>query len=468
MRRWHAELAWLARPERVAGRRLARDVLIEAHGDAVHRRHPRDARRAAAAGHGPAAWPDAARPGERALARVPPRAARLPRPGRRRHVLDLAGAHVRGRGAARPGALLRARPRRLRRDGAGRDHLRRGVPLPASRPGRTQRTAIRTRSAGVLITAAAAAGLRITLLDTCYLAGGFAPGGEPAAAGGRAAAVRRRHRGGVGGAGLRRSAATPSAWRRRTRGSARRSTRSARCTRTRCPRSWPGRTAHGAPVHAHLSEQPLENAECRAAFGGTPAEVLYEAGALGPRSTLVHATHLTERDIDLLGGSLYHGVHVPAHRGRPGRRRRARPRARRRRVAAGAGQRRAQRHRPDRGGTLARAVAAPGDQAARALQRAEALAAAATRQRARLPGLAGRRRDRAWRVRRPRDDIAGLAAACRRPRPATRWPRCSRPGPRRTSGTSWRPASTWSATGATCWWTDVPGELAAAISAVLS
>src|SRR5207244_3388350 len=50
--------------------------------------------------------------------------------------------------------------------------------------------------------------------------------------------------------------------------------------------------AHGAPVHAHLSEQPLENAECRAAFGATPTEVLYEAGALGPRSTMVHATHL--------------------------------------------------------------------------------------------------------------------------------------------------------------------------------
>jgi cytosine/adenosine deaminase-related metal-dependent hydrolase len=62
--------------------------------------------------------------------------------------------------------------------------------------------------------------------------------------------------------------------------------------------------AHGAPLHAHLSEQPLENAECRAAFGLSPAEVLYEAGALGPRSTLVHATHLTERDVALLGGSL--------------------------------------------------------------------------------------------------------------------------------------------------------------------
>jgi formiminoglutamate deiminase len=61
--------------------------------------------------------------------------------------------------------------------------------------------------------------------------------------------------------------------------------------------------AHGAPVHAHLSEQPLENAECRAAFGATPTEVLYEAGALGPRSTMVHATHLVPHDVELLGGS---------------------------------------------------------------------------------------------------------------------------------------------------------------------
>jgi formiminoglutamate deiminase len=61
--------------------------------------------------------------------------------------------------------------------------------------------------------------------------------------------------------------------------------------------------AAGAPVHAHLSEQPRENAECQAAFGRTPAEVLFDAGALGPRTTLVHATHLTGRDIALLGGS---------------------------------------------------------------------------------------------------------------------------------------------------------------------
>ncbi|HEY0933491.1 MAG TPA: amidohydrolase family protein, partial [Trebonia sp.] len=45
------------------------------------------------------------------------------------------------------------------------------------------------------------------------------------------------------------------------------------------------------------------NAECQAAFGRTPAELLDQAGALGPRATLVHATHLTPADVELLGGS---------------------------------------------------------------------------------------------------------------------------------------------------------------------
>jgi cytosine/adenosine deaminase-related metal-dependent hydrolase len=60
---------------------------------------------------------------------------------------------------------------------------------------------------------------------------------------------------------------------------------------------------HGAPLHAHLSEQPAENEACLAAYGVTPAGLLDQAGALGPASTMVHATHLTERDIALLGGS---------------------------------------------------------------------------------------------------------------------------------------------------------------------
>jgi formiminoglutamate deiminase len=61
--------------------------------------------------------------------------------------------------------------------------------------------------------------------------------------------------------------------------------------------------ARQAPLHVHLSEQPAENDACRAAYGATPTEVLAEAGALGPRTSAVHATHLTDRDVALLGGS---------------------------------------------------------------------------------------------------------------------------------------------------------------------
>jgi len=60
---------------------------------------------------------------------------------------------------------------------------------------------------------------------------------------------------------------------------------------------------HGAPLHVHLSEQEAENDACLAAYGRTPTQVLADAGALGPRSTAVHATHLTTLDVALLGGS---------------------------------------------------------------------------------------------------------------------------------------------------------------------
>ena len=155
--------------------------------------------------------------------------------------------------------------------------------------------------------------------------------------------------------------------------------------------------AHGAPVHAHLSEQPLENAECRAAFGRTPAELLYDAGALGPRTTLVHATHLTERDVDLLGGSMSTVCMCPLTEADLADGVGPRPCARRRRVAARARQRRAQRHRPVRRGPLAGALAAPRDQAARAFQRRRP-GDGGDGGRACLPGLARSGRDRARRA----------------------------------------------------------------------
>ena len=56
-------------------------------------------------------------------------------------------------------------------------------------------------------------------------------------------------------------------------------------------------------LHAHVSEQPLENRECEERYGATPVQIFADAGALGGSFTAVHATHLTENDVRLLSGS---------------------------------------------------------------------------------------------------------------------------------------------------------------------
>jgi len=53
----------------------------------------------------------------------------------------------------------------------------------------------------------------------------------------------------------------------------------------------------------HLSEQPAENAACLARHGLTPTGLLAAEGVLGQATTAVHATHLTDADIALLGGT---------------------------------------------------------------------------------------------------------------------------------------------------------------------
>lgn len=57
------------------------------------------------------------------------------------------------------------------------------------------------------------------------------------------------------------------------------------------------------PLHVHLSEQPAENEACLEAFGLTPTHLLAAEGVLSERLTAVHATHLTDEDIHLLGSS---------------------------------------------------------------------------------------------------------------------------------------------------------------------
>ena len=62
-------------------------------------------------------------------------------------------------------------------------------------------------------------------------------------------------------------------------------------------------TAGERPLHVHLSEQPAENAATQAYYGRTPTELLDDHGLLGSRTTAVHATHLTDTDIKALGST---------------------------------------------------------------------------------------------------------------------------------------------------------------------
>jgi formiminoglutamate deiminase len=59
---------------------------------------------------------------------------------------------------------------------------------------------------------------------------------------------------------------------------------------------------YGSPLHVHLSEQRAENDVCQAVYGMSPTSLLYAEDVLGPRTTVVHATHVDDRDAALLGG----------------------------------------------------------------------------------------------------------------------------------------------------------------------
>ncbi|MFK4149603.1 formimidoylglutamate deiminase [Streptomyces sp. NPDC004065] len=142
-----------------------------------------------------------------------------------------------------------------------------------------------------LIDAAAEAGIRITLLDTCYLSAGF---GQPPTS----------HQ-------LRFSDGTAEAWAERCAeltdrdhariGAAVHSVRAVPARELATVADWA--EARSAPLHVHLSEQTRENDACQAAHGCSPARLLADHGVLGPRTTGVHNTHLTDDDIALLGRS---------------------------------------------------------------------------------------------------------------------------------------------------------------------
>ncbi|KAA1423868.1 formimidoylglutamate deiminase [Mumia zhuanghuii] len=66
-----------------------------------------------------------------------------------------------------------------------------------------------------------------------------------------------------------------------------------------------------APLHVHVSEQPAENEWCLATSGLTPVALLAEAGVWTPRTTAVHATHLTDADVILLGDATAYACFCP-------------------------------------------------------------------------------------------------------------------------------------------------------------
>jgi formiminoglutamate deiminase len=141
-----------------------------------------------------------------------------------------------------------------------------------------------------VIQAAHEAGVRLTLLDTCYLHGGIGADPQPTQ--------------------LRFSDGTAEAWAERVDqlrsveptvriGAALHSVRAVDPDSAATVAKWAaGRQAR---LHAHVSEQPAENQDCLDAYGATPTELLADAGALSERFTAVHATHVSSRDIALLG-----------------------------------------------------------------------------------------------------------------------------------------------------------------------
>jgi formiminoglutamate deiminase len=140
-----------------------------------------------------------------------------------------------------------------------------------------------------VIDAAREAGIRITMLDTCYLRGGIgreADGVQLRFSDGSADAWAERVEGLHARAGARIGAAIHSV--RAVDPDA-----AARVAAFAAERTW--------PLHAHVSEQRGENEDCASAYGKTPAGLLVEAGAVSERFTAVHATHLHEDDFALLG-----------------------------------------------------------------------------------------------------------------------------------------------------------------------
>ena len=57
---------------------------------------------------------------------------------------------------------------------------------------------------------------------------------------------------------------------------------------------------HNMPLHVHADEQLVETEQCQAVYGCTPIELLERFDALGPLTTVIHATHARDTELALL------------------------------------------------------------------------------------------------------------------------------------------------------------------------
>lgn len=150
---------------------------------------------------------------------------------------------------------------------------------------------------GAIISAAAAARIRLTLLDVCYLQGGV--NADPLSA------EQLRFSDGDASSWARRVAQLPADTDLVTHGSAIHSVRAVSKQAMTAVAQRPG------PLHAHVSEQISENQQCLAATGLTPTELLDAAGVIDSSFSAVHATHLSPNDLSILANAQATAIFCP-------------------------------------------------------------------------------------------------------------------------------------------------------------
>ena len=141
-------------------------------------------------------------------------------------------------------------------------------------------------------------GIRVTLIDACYLRGGLdgrrLEGAQKSFSDGDADSWAARMDGFSGRDGVRVGAAIHSV-------------RAVDPPSMRIVAEWARK--RNAPLHIHLAEQQAEVDQCVAIAGCTPTQLLEREGILGHDLTAVHAIHVDDADIALLGG---HEVSIAA------------------------------------------------------------------------------------------------------------------------------------------------------------